>query len=161
MLNFGISIVGILTACVLFTACNRATNNEQFEFSQMIGRWTSVDSVSSQTEEWTCMNDSTYYGLGYVIEEGDTTFFESLEIVFENGNWVYKARVGQGVDSETVSFLLNRQSGSLVEFANENHDFPKRIGYELLSNREMQAYIEGPRDGQNIRIIFNFVRNEK
>lgn len=153
--------VGFLTIWALLQGCYSEKNSEQFEFGQMLGRWTSLDSTSSQTEEWTRINDSTYVGAGYVLEEGDTTFFETLEITNENGVWIYNARVGQGIDSEKVSFRLKRQNFRMIEFANENHDFPKRIGYELLSDREMQAYIEGPRDGQNIRIIFNLVRNEK
>jgi hypothetical protein len=152
------AIVGALACGVMFFGCAGKMSNEQFEFDQLVGRWTSVDTVSSQTEEWTRINDSTYTGSGYVIENGDTTFFESLEILCEQGNWIYNARVGQGVDAEKVTFRLKRQSSRLVEFANENHDFPKKIGYELLGEREMQAYIEGPRDGQNIRIIFDFLR---
>ena len=110
-------------------------------------------------EEWEEYNDSTFVGRGYVLDHGDTTFFESLEIRKESEVWTYYAKVNQMQGTEVVPFTLTTQSAGKVEFTNQTHDFPKKIGYELLSENEMQAYIEGPRDGQTIRILFDFKRN--
>ncbi len=110
-------------------------------------------------EEWEEKNDSTFIGQGYILEHGDTTFFESLEIRKQSGVWTYFAKVNQMQGTEVVPFTLTKQSAQKVEFTNPAHDFPKKIGYELLSDNELQAYIEGPRDGQTIRILFDFKRN--
>jgi len=151
--------MALLSCWVLMNSCGSERNAQQFDFTQILGLWNSPDSISSQTEEWKQLNDSVFVGAGYVLEDDDTTFFERLEIIHEGGSWTYKAKVDQGQDSEKVSFRSKRQGSTFVEFVNEQYDFPKKIGYELLSDREMQAYIEGPRDGQNIRIIFNFIRS--
>ena len=110
-------------------------------------------------EEWEEVNDSLFVGRGYILEHGDTTFFESLEIRKDSATWTYFAKVNQLNGIEVVPFKLTRQTADKVEFTNSAHDFPKKIGYELVSDDELQAYIEGPRDGQTIRILFDFKRN--
>jgi hypothetical protein len=144
-------------ALALFTwaGCSEHAENE-FDFTTLLGRWASADTASSQLEEWERMNDSTYIGRGYILEGGDTTFFETLEIRNEQKGWTYFAKVKQMNGEEVIPFRLSKQSARRVEFVNNNHDFPKKIGYELISDSELQAYIEGPRNGQNVRIIFDY-----
>jgi hypothetical protein len=146
-----------LLSCV--SGCFRNKSQQDFDFSRLTGSWSSVDSISSQIEEWQARTDSNYVGRGYVLEGGDTTFLESLEIRKDHGVWTYYAKVNQMNGGEVVPFRLTKQTPERVEFTNLAHDFPKKIGYELVSNNELQAYIEGPRDGQTIRILFDFKRN--
>lgn len=113
-----------------------------------------------QYEEWRPTDSEGYAGAGYVIEAGDTTFFESLEILKVNGVWTYHAKVDAGNDGEVIPFTLSKQTEKKIEFRNDGHDFPKMIGYEFISEDELQAYIEGPRDGQTIRILFDFKRSK-
>lgn len=138
--------------------CSSNDKAEAFDYAQLLGIWTSVDTVSSQVEEWEQVDDTCFVGRGYVLEDGDTTFFESLEIRKEAGTWTYFAKVQQLNGPEVVPFQLNKQTPRMVEFVNVQHDFPKKIGYEFLAPDELQAYIEGPRNGQNIRIMFDFKR---
>jgi hypothetical protein len=140
-------------------SCGSRKHQQDFDFSQLIGSWSSINSEANQMEEWEEYNDSTFVGRGYILEHGDTTFFESLEIRKEMGVWTYFAKVNQMQGKEVVPFKLSMQSPGKVEFTNPTHDFPQKIVYELLSENEMQAYIEGPRDGQTIRILFDFKRN--
>ncbi len=144
---------------MLMSSCNSNKSQHDFDFSRLTGSWSSVNSEASQIEEWEALTDSTYAGRGFVLEGGDTTFLESLEIRKDHGVWTYYAKVNQMNGGETVPFRLTKQTHERVEFTNLSHDFPKKIGYELVSNNELQAYIEGPRDGQTIRILFDFKRN--
>lgn len=150
---------GFIGVFALVLACNQNSTRNNFNFSRLIGSWHSVRSEASQNEEWESISDSSYIGRGYVLEAGDTTFFETLEIRNEAGVWTYYARVNQMNGGEVIPFKLTKQSRDRVEFVNPTHDFPKKIGYELISDDELQAYIEGPRDGQTIRILFEFKRN--
>jgi hypothetical protein len=150
----------LLYSCgLLLTGCAADKPTNTFDFSSLTGSWSSVNSQGSQMEEWEEENDSTFIGKGYVLEAGDTTFFESLEIRKEAGVWTYYAKVNQLNGTEVVPFVLSKQTPQKVEFTNLSHDFPKKIGYEFLSNNELQAFIEGPRDGQNIRVLFDYKRN--
>jgi len=149
-----------LVAVPFIVGCKQSKGKEQFDFALLVGRWSSVDTISSQLEEWEQRNDSTFAGRGYVLEDGDTTFFETLEIRKVKGVWTYFAKVEQQNGSEVIPFQINKQSNDKVEFANPQHDFPKKIGYELLGEDDLQAYIEGPRGGQTIRILFDFKRKD-
>jgi hypothetical protein len=151
-------IVVIFFGLALIAGCISRKTHADFDFSQLIGIWSSISEEASQMEEWEVLNDSIFVGKGYVLERGDTTFFESLEIRKQFGVWTYFAKVYQNQGAEVVPFTLTRQTADRVEFTNTEHDFPKKIGYELLSDNELHAYIEGPRDGQTIRIIFDFKR---
>ena len=150
------SIIVCLISAQFVTGCKQSKGNGQFDFALLVGRWSSADTTSSQLEEWEQRNDSTFAGKGYVLEGGDTTFFETLEIRKVNGVWTYFAKVEQQNGAEEIPFQISKQSHQRVEFANPKHDFPKKIGYELLGDDELQAYIEGPREGQTIRILFDF-----
>jgi hypothetical protein len=143
----------------LIFGCNNRKSQQDFDFSKLIGSWSSTNGAASQTEEWQALDDSTFVGKGYIIEQGDTTFFESLQIRNYSGVWTYMAKVEQMQGSEVVPFTLTSQTSEKVEFTNPSHDFPKKIGYEFISDNELQAYIEGPRNGQTIRIIFDFKKN--
>ena len=147
-----------ISIAILLLGCNPGKLQDEFDFSRLTGSWASINSEASQMEEWEALSDSAYSGRGYVIEGGDTTFFETLEIKRDIGVWTYYAKVSQANGGEVVPFRLSKQSSEKVEFTNDAHDFPKKIGYEFVSNDELQAYIEGPRNGQTIRILFDFKR---
>jgi hypothetical protein len=158
MLSFIRDLTFCLVGIALMSGCSTHKPEDTFDFSRLTGSWSSVNTEFSQMEEWECLSDSSYAGRGYVMEAGDTTFFETLEIKMEKGVWTYFAKVNQANGGEVVPFRLSKQSNEKVEFTNTSHDFPKKIGYELVSNDELQAYIEGPRNGQTIRILFDFKR---
>lgn len=159
MSHFSGAYMFLFLCSMILAGCGGEKPINTFDFSSLTGSWSSVNSEASQIEEWQEKNDSIYLGRGYVLESGDTTFLESLEIRRESGVWTYYAKVNQLNGTEVVSFVLSKQTHERVEFTNLSHDFPKKIGYELLSQNELQAYIEGPRDGQNIRILFDYKRN--
>jgi len=154
------SIIFCLFYALVVVGCNQSKGKGEFDFELLVGKWSSADTSGSQQEEWEQRNDSTFAGKGYVIEGGDTTFFETLEIRKLNGVWTYLARVEQQNGAEVIPFQINKQSNEKVEFVNPQHDFPKKIGYELLGENELQAYIEGPRGGQTIRVLFDFKKKD-
>ncbi len=154
-----LSIFAFILA-IMLDGCAISASKDHFDFNRLVGRWVYAESESAQFEEWALHNDDAFVGKGFVLESGDTTFIETLEIHKVNGVWTYSAKVLEGASPEIVPFTLAKQSDRTVEFINLTHDFPKKIGYEFLSPDEMQVYIEGPRDGQNIRIMFHFTRSE-
>jgi hypothetical protein len=146
--------------CLMCSGCSLHHSAEEFNFDALMGKWVNATNQAMQYEEWRATDSEGYAGVGYVIEDGDTTFFESLGIAKVNGVWTYNAGVNGANNGEVIPFTLSRQSQQRIEFRNDGHDFPKKIGYEFISEDELQAYIEGPRDGQTIRILFDFSRSE-
>jgi hypothetical protein len=160
-MNFRVRYVLIaILAAMVAEGCSSGVCNDEFDFNRLVGRWVYAESESAQFEEWQLIGEDAFSGRGFVLESGDTTFIETLELTKVNCAWTYSAKVLDGASAEVVPFTLTKQSQRVLEFVNPSHDFPKKIVYELLSPDEMQVYIEGPRDGQNIRIMFHFARSE-
>jgi hypothetical protein len=152
----------VFFALMMVTCCGCAHDSTKGEFNldALTGKWVVESDHTLQFEQWRKADSETYSGMGYVMEGGDTTFFESLEILKVDGVWTYFAKVIGSNHDEAIPFALSKQSNERIEFRNENHDFPQKIGYEMVSENELQAYIEGPRDGQTIRILFNYRRDQ-
>lgn len=145
--------------CILFSCDNTENHsNEKFDLKRLVGRWEHVENKNNQLEEWELVNESELRGKGFVLENGDTTFIESLSIKMVGNNLVYSAEVGDQNNGEKIPFELTAQTSKTLEFSNFNHDFPQRIVYEMKSDSTMQAYIEGPRNDQKIRIVFDYIR---
>lgn len=157
-LNY-IIIVFAIASIALF-GCETAEKklNENFDLNQLVGRWEHVENKNNQLEEWQLISDDELRGKGFVLENGDTTFIESLSIKRINNILVYTAEVGDQNHGEKIPFNLTAQTAKTLEFSNYSHDFPQRIVYEMKSDTTLQAYIEGPRDGQKIRIVFDYIK---
>lgn len=152
-------LIGFLLTSLtaFFVACSSVTSNHEFAFDRLIGNWIIAEGGKTQIESWK-QDNGGYQGLGVVLSAKDTTFVEKLTIFKRDDKWVYQAKVSGQNDDHPVEFVQENQTGSIIAFANYNHDFPQRIVYELISDNEMQAYIEGPRDGEKIRIVMDFKR---
>jgi len=155
-----LQIIWSAALAVFISGCNSGVKTETFDFNRLLGRWVFSESESAQFEEWRASGTDHFGGRGFVLELGDTTFIETLEIKMTNGLWTYSAKVSDGPTAEVIPFTLSKQSERGVEFINTGQDFPRKIGYEFLSAEEMQVYLEGPRDGQNIRVMFDYKRSE-
>jgi hypothetical protein len=128
-------------------------------FSWLIGNW-KIDKEDAY-EKWEVVNDTTLGGIGYhfIVEEHDKDetdiiFDESIRLVSRGDKFYYipaprNQNAGKEVEFEIVSFTKN----SFVA-ENRNHDFPKRIVYQLEDNTHLHAYIEGNKK----RIDFRFTK---
>jgi hypothetical protein len=148
---------------LLLQACGNGSSvdhkNEKFDLSQLAGRWEFQDN-RTKIEEWTTTNDHELTGRGFVLAESDTSFIEFLSIREEAGVLKYFARTSGDITAEVVPFTLSFQNASRIEFVNETLDFPKKIGYEVIGNDKLESYIEGPRDGQTVRIVFDYEKKK-
>jgi Domain of unknown function (DUF6265) len=141
----------------LAVACGTAVGPGEFNLEKLSGTWVIHDGAKTQIESWS-LNDSGLIGRGLVMNNADTTFVEELAISKLNETWVYQAKVSGQNNDQPIQFLLENQTNQLIAFANYAHDFPQRIVYEFLSDNHLQVYIEGPRDGEKIRIVMDFKR---
>ncbi len=161
-----IPIISCLISLMFVTiGCEESGDNVHqagvFELEKLAGRWEFMNNDTHQIEEWFITSNKELHGRGFVLEEGDTTFIEFLTIRESNGVLTYFAQISDMNSSEVVPFTLSAQTKNSVEFSNQGQDFPKTIGYEMKSDSVMLAYIEGPRDGQSIRILFNFEKQQE
>jgi hypothetical protein len=74
---------------------------------------------------------------------------EDLSIKKEDGKWCYVVKTGS---KETV-FVLKGEVGDILEFENNENEFPKRIIYARKEDNKILASIDNPDDPKS-RIDF-------
>jgi len=90
-------------------------------------------------EVWKVYPDSIS-GVGYSIEEGDTSISKQLLIREVNGKVNYVVRpIGKPI----IVFPLENVSDKDVSFQNNAHDFPQKINYAMLSETAMYVIWSG------------------
>jgi hypothetical protein len=158
-----IRLLYLLVVVLLLQACGSGTQaddqREKFDLGRLAGRWEFQDN-RTKIEEWTLSGKDELSGRGFVLSETDTSFIEFLNIREEDGVLKYFARTSGDASAEVVPFTLSFQNATRIEFVNESLDFPKKIGYEVVSEDKIESYIEGPRDGQTVRIVFDYEKKK-
>ena len=121
----------------------------------LAGCWESVTPRRSIEEVWMAPRAGTMLGMGRTVR-GDSLFQYELVVIREQaGRLAYEAHPS-GQPSET--FPAREVTDTSVVFENLAHDFPQRVGYELVSADSVVAWIEGSRGGNVRRIDFPYRR---
>ncbi len=132
--------------------CAQPSNEESLnKFSWLEGKWERVMNNSNQSgfEEWEWSDDSLK-GLGMTIQQGDTVFVEKLSIERKNDNWYYVADVAQ--NAEPIYFKMTEIYDTGFVSENPDHDFPKKIEYQMMNDGELNVMISG--DGRSVPFMF-------
>jgi len=87
-------------------------------------------------EHWDKLNDKTLKGFSYKLNNGQMKVSEYLEIKQHDNHIVYTASVINQNQGKSVDFKLIK-TDSTFTFENPNHDFPKQIVYQKLSDTEI------------------------
>ncbi len=108
-------------------------------------------------EQWMAPGAGLMLGMGRTTNAaGDTlSEYEQTRIEQRGDRLAFTASPsGQATDSFTSIELTD----SLVVFENKEHDFPQRIGYRLLPDGNLSAWVEGVRAGKLHRNDFPYRR---
>jgi len=134
----------LVTALVIltFNSCTSEKNLNQLEF--LIGTW-KVENKETY-ESWERINSISFRGESYGLVEGDRRVTETLSIHIEDDNVTYKATVPTQNNGETIPFILNTSNTGLFSFENVDHDFPKKIQYEIISEEKLLVHVLGESD---------------
>jgi len=114
-------------------------------FSWLIGKWKMETKKGIIYEKWKSSNDSTLSGKSMLVKNttGDTVFLEKIQLVYRN-NAYYYIPVAEGQNNnQPVEFKLtsHNENGFIAE--NPEHDFPKRILYNLITKDSIHAVVDG------------------
>lgn len=105
-------------------------------------------------EHWDKLNENTLKGFSYKMTDGQMSITEYLNITQTDNKITYTAFVLNQNQGEGINFLLT-QSDSSVVFENPEHDFPKKIVYSKLSDREIFVEVS---DGNEIGFSFRMLK---
>jgi 2-iminobutanoate/2-iminopropanoate deaminase len=137
----------------------KQTAKTAIPFEKFTGTWSLINKKGElMGETWIKKDGSSIAGKSYMVKSADTTMLETVDLVKEGGDIFYiPVAYGQN-DDKPVRFKLTSCTGSVYTFENPEHDFPKRIVYDFISNDELYAYID---DGtENKRQHYNYKRQK-
>jgi len=124
---------------ILFLTFQQNTNLSDFEFLK--GEW---KAEGKETYEfWMLNKNGNLRGNTYDIINGQK---EILGLKLKNNKIVYQATVPDQNEGKIVSFTLNTNVKNCFSFENAQHDFPKKIQYEKISENEILIRIMGDKE---------------
>ena len=139
-----------------------AENPRITQLHWLVGEWETVRAAKPAgtqsvkvNERWTAEGD-WMWSWGHTAKDDSLVDYESV-VIKESGPYLlYDA---QPMGQERAVFHSTKISESSVVFENPGHDFPQRVGYQLVRQDSLVAWIEGPgKDGKTKRIEFPYRR---
>lgn len=128
---------------ILFaTVSNTEVTIQEFEF--LTGTW-QVENKNSY-ETWSKLEDTQVTGYAYKLVASKKNISEHVAIRELAGDIIYEATVPTQNQGKTIQFKLNLQEDSTYSFENKNHDFPKKIQYQKLSESLLKVTVLGDND---------------
>ncbi len=156
MKKINLSIFAILLLSIV--SCNKYDANgnviksyEELEKANwMLGEWEKTDSLGTLREIWERLDDSTYIGLSYYIQnKKDTLHNEQVELMQNGEHLIYSATIKGENNDSPIPFQMTKDEDSLLVFENPKHEYPQKIQYKLKKNGSLVATVSGKQNGKN------------
>jgi len=142
--------IGIL-ASVLLLSCNSKSEKHFEKLEKMnwiLGQWEKKLPEGILTETWTKKNDSTYTATSFFIIDKDTVHSESIELTQLKQELIYRPTVKGQNNDEPVDFKLSSDNENTFAFENPKHDYPQKIVYKKVNEKNLVATISGIQQGK-------------
>lgn len=152
----------VLFILLVFVGCETpappSATKLNFPINRLAGKWQDVGRDHTFYEQWELLGDNHLQGKGYVMASSDTVFIERLEIKAIGDELFYRVGLSNKDSDELVEFRLTSETPSRVVFENNEHDFPKKITYELDDASSMRVLLTGHEAGAYTEIEFTFIQ---
>jgi len=146
-----LSILLILSCCAFLV--NDATTFKRLYALE--GTWKMITKRGAVCEEWKKINADHLQNRGYRVTGNDTVINERVALTNTENGIFYTSTVEDQNNQQPVAFKLSSAKGNTFVFENPDHDYPKRIVYQLISADSLYAYIDDgsddPKKRQNFR----------
>jgi Domain of unknown function (DUF6265) len=145
----------LVTAMLAVTAAKAVGQSARIDqLSWLQGCWETVTPQRTIEEQWMAPRGGTMLGMGRTIRGDRLAEYEVVVIREQDGRLAYEAHPS---GQPSAVFLSETVSNSAVVFANPQHDFPQRVGYQRDGD-SLKAWIEGVSGGQARRVEFPYRR---
>lgn len=114
----------------------------------LLGNWKNEQEQGFISEKWVQLDDSTYYGLTFFVNNNDTVSYEEILLAKRNNELLYIPKVSNQNSGETVIFKRINSKPDRLVFENKEHDFPQKIIYFNISKDSIIAEISGKINGE-------------
>lgn len=153
--------VGTLFAAALMAFAVLPSGNNMKQFQWLEGNWSMKTKRGMIMESWKANHDSSLLGSSKMVAaSGEEKILESLELIYSAGHYYYVSAVNGQNNNQPVRFRLSSHDGKGFVAENPEHDFPKRIIYELVNKDSIHAYIDGGPSAPGKRSDFYYVKSK-
>lgn len=140
-------IISFFLLFIILSSLNKdrkVKGNVMDSFQWMAGSWKMETKRGMIMETWISSNDSTLAGESIRVNlTGGTDLLEKIQLVYRNHAYYY-IPVAQGQNkNKPVSFKITKFTDTGFVAENPEHDFPKRITYQLENRDSLHAVIDG------------------
>ena len=125
-------------------------------FSQITGSWKLNN--RPVLEQWARSTSGGYRARVLDLSKGDSTLTETIQVIREEGQVYFVAKVLEQNSGEAIKFRLAKKRKKKLVFINPKHDFPQRIEYKLKSAQVLQVQISGVVRGKIRKVNFIYQR---
>ena len=121
----------------------------------MSGCWRRVDPIQILDEQWSRPAGQSLFGVGRTIKDGQTVFYEFLQIRQRSDGIFY---IAQANEEKPVSFKLVKVNDTQAIFENPQYEFPQRIIYERAIDGSLRVSLDGIESGKPKKVDFAMKR---
>lgn len=131
-------------------------NSNVNQLTWLVGTWKRTNTKAGQSgfESWYKISPTELRGQGVTMRGSDTLFVEKIRIISKDKDLFYVADVPE--NQKPVYFRLTELKENGFTCENPEHDFPKKITYNLQGNT-LRAIISG--NGKSIDYLFGRSKN--
>ena len=153
-------IVSFIVIFLLAAFATKTNERSIQSFKWLEGSWVmKKKNGSSIMESWHPQNDSTMLGESLGLSAtGQSKVLENLTLAYKNGAYYYISKVNGQNNGEAISFKLTSHSEKGFVAEKPDHDFPKRITYELVNKDSIHAFIDDGPANPNKKSDFYYSR---
>lgn len=124
----------------------------------LTGAWAMNTSRGQILETWDAGGANILNCKSYRITAQDTVLLESIQLIKTGSEVHYVSTVSGQNNGQPIKFTLTSSANNRYVFENPNHDFPKRIVYDILGKDIIHAWIDGGEQAKMKRSDFYYHR---
>jgi hypothetical protein len=137
------TVTGIAIAIAMVGGCDGRAMAQTADLPRWIaGCWSGERGGERFTERWVVADSATLLGVAHTVKGGTLSAFEFLRVVVRGDRLVYIAQPNGAPPTEFAAAPAG-QTSAAITFANPQHDFPKRVGYQQTGPTGLTAWIDG------------------
>jgi hypothetical protein len=137
------------------------TDNNKKNFKKLYalqGIWKMTTKRGIICEEWQKIDNNYLQSKGYIIKGVDTIINERVALTKTAEGIFYTSTVEDQNNKQPIAFKMTKVENNRFVFENRDHDFPKRIVYNLVTADSLHAFVDDGNDESKKRQNFYYRR---
>ena len=154
----------ILALVCFFFSCNKSTQNpsdKMIHSNWLLGNWEYQSEEGILLENWSKVNDSTFSGQSVFLKGKDTIHNESIILQQVGDDLSYKTIIKGQNNNDPIVLVKNKMIEDTLRFENLSNDYPQKISYKSISDKQFKIEISGLVEGKlhSENFLLNKVKN--